>query len=93
MSACVDALGALVDELDTRIKRTQCRELIIQRTVKVRFTGFETTTVANAGFATCFDDFKSLLETAWQRQRKPVRLLGVGVKLAAPGIDSQMGLF
>jgi DNA polymerase-4 len=93
MEACITALQDLVEELEERINRAECRELITQRTMKVRFTGFETTTVANIGFATDFTDYKSLLETAWQRQKKPVRLLGVGVKLAAPSKGAQMGLF
>ena len=93
MEACLAALQELVDELEQRISRAECRNLITQRTMKVRFTGFETTTVANIGYATDFADYKSLLETAWQRQKKPVRLLGVGVKLAAPDEDLQMGLF
>ena len=63
------------------------------RTVKVRFIGFETTTVANAGVDTTYDAYVALLESAWQRAQKPVRLLGLGVQLAAPEDDAQMGLF
>lgn len=93
LAKCETALVDLVDELEQRIKRSDCRELITQRTIKVRFAGFETTTVASAGFATELSDFRSMLETAWNRHGKPVRLLGIGVRLAAPNKGAQLGLF
>jgi DNA polymerase-4 len=91
--ACLTALGELVAELQRRIRRAECRNAINQRTVKVRFAGFETTTVASSGTSTELADYRALLETAWQRKAKPVRLLGVGVRLAPPEPDQQLGLF
>ena len=93
MQACLDALQPLVEELHERIKRADCAALITQRTMKVRFAGFETTTVASSGTATGFEEFEPLLHRAWQRGEKPVRLLGVGVKLARPDAGDQLGLF
>jgi len=93
LQACVSALQPLVEELHERIERADCAELITQRTMKVRFKGFETTTVASSGVTTDFEAFKSLLHTAWQRGEKPVRLLGVGVKLSRPDKGDQLGLF
>ena len=93
LQACLGALQELVDDLETRIERTRCRALITQRIIKVRFAGFETTTHASIGYGTEFDDYKMLLQTAWQRQGKPVRLLGVGVKLTSADSASQLGLF
>ena len=92
-AACVDALSALLDELEQRIDRAQCRDLITHRTLKMRFTGFETTTVASIGTQTDHEAYEALLHTAWQRKCKPVRLLGVGVKLERPREDNQLGLF
>ena len=91
--ACLQALQALVDELDTRIQRAECRALITQRVVKVRFQGFKTTTVSSVGVDTDFDAYATLLNTAWQRQARPVRLLGVGVSLAQSASAQQIGLF
>jgi DNA polymerase-4 len=91
--ACLVALQPLVEELHERIERADCAALITQRTMKVRFAGFETTTVASSGTATGFEDFEPLLHRAWQRGEKPVRLLGVGVKLARPDAGDQLGLF
>ncbi len=91
--ACLTALAKLVLELEERIQRAECRAAINQRTIKVRFAGFETTTVSSAGHSTTFEDYRELLHTAWQRQSKPVRLLGVGVGLAPPQAEQQLGLF
>jgi len=91
--ACLTALQSLVQELEERIDRAECRSAIKQRTIKVRFAGFETTTAASAGTGTALEDYQALLHTAWQRQAKPVRLLGVGVGLAPPDATNQLGLF
>ncbi|MCR9261405.1 MAG: DNA polymerase IV [Pseudomonadaceae bacterium] len=91
--ACLEALVLLVAELEARIKRANCRNQIAGRFMKVRFTGFETTTVASTGFTTSVNDYEQLFSTAWQRQAKPVRLLGVGVKLKSTNDTDQLGLF
>ena len=93
LATCLEALRKLVVELEERISRAECRSQIDQRTIKVRFAGFETTTAASAGVLTTFDEYQTLLETAWQRGAKPVRLLGVGVRLAAQHDENQLGLF
>ncbi len=91
--ACTEALAQLVEELNERIDRAQCRQLITQRLIKLRFTNFRTTTAANTGHAVTTEDFERLLQEAWQRQKLPVRLIGVGVKLLPPANAEQLGLF
>ena len=93
LEACREALVSLVEELTERIGRAECQRRIIGRTIKVRFSGFETTTAANIGVSAELDDYQSLLDVAWQRGQRPVRLIGVGVKLAPPKDDTQLGLF
>lgn len=93
LESCLAALTTLVGELETRIQRAECQHRIISRTIKVRFKGFETTTAAHAGSNVSLNDFRSLLEIAWARGQKPVRLIGVSVKLRAPHEDGQLGLF
>ncbi|XOV84418.1 MAG: DNA polymerase IV [bacterium] len=92
-AACLAALSQLVAELEVRITRANCRNQIAGRFMKVRFKGFETTTVASTGYTTCVADYEQLFATAWQRQAKPVRLLGVGVKLKSDDDVDQLGLF
>jgi len=94
LQACMTALQDLVQELETRIDRAQCRQSIIQRVIKVRFTGFETTTVASSGAETQFAEYEKLLTQAWERKHKPVRLIGVGVRLnTAEESKHQLSLF
>ncbi len=93
LQACLDALHALVDELEQRIQRAECRNLISQRMLKLRFSGFVTTTVASVGVTTTLNDYEVLLKQAWQRKQLPVRLIGVGIKLTSPTAEQQLGLF
>ena len=93
LAACQTALADLVDELETRIERAACRTAITHRTIKVRFAGFETTTAAFSGTDTGLQAYLELLATAWQRGSRPVRLLGVGVKLDTDSNENQLGLF
>lgn len=90
---CLSALQDLVLELEQRIDRAECSHRITGRTIKVRFEGFETTTAATMGHTATLADFTKLLSIAWQRGRKPVRLIGVGVKLRPPDSENQLGLF
>ncbi|NNF17422.1 MAG: DNA polymerase IV [Gammaproteobacteria bacterium] len=92
-AACAAQLTSLVAELEERISRAECETRITARTIKVRFAGFETTTAATQGRTAVLADFLDLLHVAWQRGQKPVRLIGVGVKLQAPPTDLQLGLF
>ena len=92
-NACQNALVELVQELDERITRANCRPRIEQCSIKVRFAGFETTTVAKSGNRCDLDQYVGLFDTAWNRYTKPVRLLGVGVKLTAPTDTAQLLLF
>ena len=89
-AACHDALADIVVELHERIDRTDCKALIVGRTVKVRFDGFETTTVANVGKDIALADYQALFDTAWERAKRPVRLIGVGVKLTKPSESGQI---
>jgi len=89
---CIDALGDLYTDLQARIERAECKALIHTRTLKMRFKGFETTTVAATGTSIDLADYQRLLETAWAREEKPVRLLGIGVKLSRPQETGQLDL-
>jgi DNA polymerase-4 len=50
--------------------------------VKLKFNDFTRTTAERAGLAPTLEDFHSLLEEAFARTGKPVRLIGLGVRLA-----------
>ena len=49
--------------------------------------------IASAGHLVAVETYLSLLETAWHRQEKPVRLIGLGVQLRDDENPDQADLF
>jgi len=79
----------LVDSLQGKHKSRRVKSLV----VKLKFADFETTTAERAGNLSDVTVFTGLLKEAWSRGAgRSVRLLGVGVKFAEKGADSQMEL-
>ena len=93
LTACNAALQDLFEDLQRRLAKAKCMHRIKSRTLKLRFTGFDTTTVASAGHEVAVETYLSLLETAWHRQEKPVRLIGLGVQLRDDENPDQADLF
>ncbi|MCW4151190.1 DNA polymerase IV [Halomonas sp. 18H] len=60
--------------------------------VKVRFDDFSITTMESRGMAMTTDSFARLLDQAWARAHRPVRLLGVGVRLVPERARQQLSL-
>ena len=96
-SVCSDAIDYLFADLQKRVARANCQNLIKSRTLKLRFDDFSITTVSRAGVALDKACYRQLLDEAWQRKGLPIRLLGLGVQLKAePRADKdglQFGLF
>jgi len=92
-AACCDQLELLFDDLQKRIDRARCQHRIKSRTLKLRFQGFDTTTVASVGHEVSRTAYRELLATAWERQQKPVRLIGLGVQLRETENPDQTSLF
>ncbi len=84
--ASVEAIVARLPELyldwETRMLRSGDRDKIRGFVVKLKFHDFKTTTheTASRGWPT-LEDFKRLVEKAWERRPEPVRLIGLGVRL------------
>lgn len=93
LGACRTEIDALLGELEERIHRAGAASRITACFIKVRFSGFETTTAARGARSPSASIFDGLLETAWQRGGRPVRLLGMGVRLDQPTVDRQLALF
>ena len=55
--------------------------------VKLKFADFTRTTVERAGLSPSLDQFRILLEEAFSRTGKPVRLIGLGVRFASTEQD------
>lgn len=87
LDAARQALLPLAEKLEQRLER-HGHPATMARFVKVRFDDFSLTTMEERGFDADTQRLLDLLENAWQRRRRPVRLLGVGVRIK-PDHDSQ----
>ncbi|WP_163649371.1 DNA polymerase IV [Modicisalibacter sp. 'Wilcox'] len=92
LAACRAALPALVERLRSRLARHGDPPLK-GSFIKVRFDDFTLTTLEAGGARVDADQFLALLEAAWQRGARPVRLLGVGARLKPAADARQLTLF
>lgn len=95
LTACVAELPALYASLQQRVQRADAISHIHKLYVKIRFSDFRITTVECVSKTLDIGLFQQLLETGFQRRQLPVRLLGLGVRLAETEAASgqQLGLF
>src|SRR5690606_16840828 len=82
LSACLAQLPGLQERLGERIQRAKAQPDIRKLFIKIRFADFRQTTVECLGTTPDAQQFSKLIETGYQRRAIPVRLLGVGVRLA-----------
>lgn len=93
LAAVNRALPSLVDELRKRFNRKLDDDgLVAKRFVKVKFSDFTQTTLEQSlsGISRDWDslvEFQRLMNAAWQRGAKPVRLLGVGVRFPETQVE------
>ena len=92
LAQCHQALAPLIARLDERLARHGNPD-IGKQFVKVRFHDFTSTTQETGARGVIHARFHELLESAWQRGGRPVRLLGVGVRLAPEAEQRQLSLF
>ncbi|AFU98854.2 DNA polymerase IV [Simiduia agarivorans] len=93
--ACLERVPDLLIELDQRMQKIESGLFISGCFVKVKFSDFSVTTLARAGIKPGACLYKSLFSEALDRHNLPVRLLGIGVKLAPRQGDAgaQLALF
>ncbi|HEY3700422.1 MAG TPA: DNA polymerase IV [Spongiibacteraceae bacterium] len=92
LAACQQQLPHLLAKLNERLLRARSETNTNKLFLKIRFADFRQTTIECAGTAAQPALFAKLLETGFQRGQQPVRLLGVGVRLADK-IADQLELF
>ncbi|MGM0984161.1 MAG: DNA polymerase IV [Pseudomonadota bacterium] len=85
------ALAPLCDKLQGRLER-HGHPPMAGLFVKVRFDDFSLTTLESRGLTPDVGSYTRLLEQAWARARRPVRLLGVGVRLVPEEARQQLTL-
>ncbi|WP_374441926.1 DNA polymerase IV [Pseudomonas panipatensis] len=95
MDACQAELPGLLDELARRMQRLDASYQPGKPFVKLKFHDFTQTTLEQSGATRDLDSYRQLLALAFQRGAKPVRLIGVGVRLIdlRSGDHAQLSLF
>jgi DNA polymerase IV len=79
---CEEKLEDLFQEVMADLAQKEATRFITKIFVKLKFNDFTRTTAERAGLAPTLEDFRSLLDEAFARTGKPVRLIGVGVRFA-----------
>lgn len=81
LAACQAELPALLAQLEHRLARLDGSYRVDKPLVKLKFHDFTQTTLEQAGAGLDADSYRQLLVTAFARGGRPVRLIGVGVRL------------
>ncbi|MFF7708002.1 DNA polymerase IV [Pseudomonas sp. NPDC007930] len=81
LASCLAKLPELIETLEQRLQRLEGSYRPGKPFVKVKFHDFSQTTLEQAGAARDLYSYQQLLGQAFARGGKPVRLLGVGVRL------------
>lgn len=88
---CREALAPLCERLEARLAR-HGHPPVAGRFVKLRCDDFRLTTLEERSGAPTLPGFLDLLDQAWARRQRPVRLLGVGVRLVSEDARRQLTL-
>lgn len=93
LDACRRKLPTLIEKLLSRVQRANAEQITGKLFLKIRFADFQQTTIECLALAPQPELFEKLLCTGFQRGQKPVRLLGIGVRLREDGMRNQLVLF
>ena len=94
LAECAEKLPELFEELMADLDQKEAARRITKIFVKLKFSDFTRTTIERAGLAPSLDQFRSLLDEAFARTGKSVRLIGLGVRFATSEPDeTQLSLF
>lgn len=97
LEECVARLPGLYEDWEKRMIKYNDRSRIRGFVVKLKFQDFKTTTHETSSREwPLIKDFEKLLARAWERRGEPVRLIGIGVRLAGdetPADSDQLSFF
>jgi DNA polymerase-4 len=88
---CARELDKLVDELEHDLRAKALERPIHKAFVKVKFADFTRTTKECVNPHPTRETYRALLAEAYQRNKRPVRLLGSGVRFADVDADEPSG--
>lgn len=84
LEECLREIPPLYADWIKRIEKNNLREQIRGHVVKIKWFDFKNTThELSAQKWPTLEDFEKLLARAWERRAVPVRLIGIGVRLAS----------
>jgi DNA polymerase-4 len=92
VAQCLAALPELLADLHGRIQSSGTRVVIGKQFVKIKFNDFVTTTIEQTTTELELPLFKQLCTVGFSRGNKPVRLLGLGVRMRTDARFSQLEL-
>lgn len=94
LPACLEEVDKLYKSLLPRLEKSQSkRELPIKALyIKLRFNNFKTTTAQTLATKPDKSIYKQLIETGWNRGKRPVRLIGLGIQFAEKKSVIQLNL-
>ena len=94
LESCLQEIDQIYEELLKRLRRAKQKQRLFAKSlvVKLRFDDFETTTIQMAGTGPDKDAYKRLCSEAWQRGKRPVRLIGLGLQFNPPDFPEQLCL-
>lgn len=84
-------LPELYEKLKRRLQDLESHYRIMSPFIKLKFCDFTATTLERGSLLPSLPVFASLLDMAYQRGQKPVRLIGIGVNLEEQG--GQLAMF
>jgi len=94
LESCLLEIDRIYEELLVRLQRAKQKQRLFAKSLvlKLRFSDFETTTIQMAGTYPDKDAYKRLCDEAWQRGKRPVRLIGLGLQFNPPDMPEQLSL-
>lgn len=81
VEACLHEIPALMEQLEKRLAKIDADYRIHKQFIKIKFSDFMQTTVEMVSDIADADNYRNLCEDGFERGNKPVRLLGVGVRV------------
>src|SRR6476660_4406417 len=82
LEQCDEKVGELFEELAAELAQKEPTRRITKIFLKLKFSDFTRTTIERAGLLPNLGSYRQLLEEAFARTRKKIRLIGIGVRFA-----------
>lgn len=94
LGECIDEIEKLYPKLIERLKKNTNKNSLPIKSIyiKLRFDNFKTTTAQQVASSPNREVYKRLITKAWSRQKRPVRLIGLGIEFSSNKGNDQLEL-